>query len=47
MVKTALPMQGEQVRSLMGELRSHIPHDAAKKIQNSETAWLYVKGENV
>ena len=30
-VKTALPVQGEQVQSLMGELRSHIPHGAAKK----------------
>ena len=30
-VKTALPMQGVQVRSLVGELRSHMPRSVAKK----------------
>ena len=29
-VKTALPMQGGRVRSLVGELRSHIPCSTAK-----------------
>ena len=32
MVKTALPMQGEQVQTLKGELRSCTPHGMAKKI---------------
>lgn len=31
MVKTALPMQGEQVQTLKGELRSCVPHGMAKK----------------
>ena len=31
MVKTLLPMQGEQVGSLVGELRSHMPHSTAKE----------------
>lgn len=30
-VKTVLPRQGVQVLSLVGELRSHVPHGAAKK----------------
>ena len=30
-VKTALPVQGVWVQSLAGELKSHIPHSAAKK----------------
>ena len=30
-VKSALPMQGVQVQSLVGELRSHIAHAVAKK----------------
>ena len=28
---SALPLQGAQVRSLVGELRSHMPHGKAKK----------------
>ena len=31
MVKTALPVQGVWVQSLAGQLKSHIPHSAAKK----------------
>ena len=31
MVKTALPMQGALVQSLVRELRSHMPHGMAKK----------------
>ena len=31
MVKTVLLMQGVQVQSLVGELRSHIAHAVAKK----------------
>ena len=27
---TVLPVQGERVRSLVGELRSHMPQDTAK-----------------
>ena len=30
-VKTVLPMQGAQVQSLVGELRSHITHAVATK----------------
>ena len=30
-VKTALSMQRTQVRSLVGELRSHMPHGQKKK----------------
>ena len=30
-VKTMLPMQGVQFRSLVGELRSHLLYGAAKK----------------
>ena len=30
-VKTALPLQGAQVRSLVGELGSHMPRSTAKK----------------
>ena len=32
-VKTVLPLQGAQVRSLVGELRSHMLRGAAKKIK--------------
>lgn len=36
-LKTELPMQGVQVRSLVGELRSHVLCDTAKKrIQNTK-----------
>ena len=31
MVKTALPMQGPRVQSLVRELRSHMPHGQRKK----------------
>ena len=31
MVKTAPPMQGPQVRVLVRELRSHMPHGVAEK----------------
>ena len=30
-IKTAFPMQGSQVPSLVRELRSHIPYSTAKK----------------
>ena len=30
-VKTELPLQGARVRSLVGELRSHMPQGVAKK----------------
>ena len=36
MVKTVLPQQGAQVRSLVGELRSHIPFSAAAKKQQKK-----------
>ena len=32
--RTLLPLQGAWVQSLFGELRSHMPHDMAKKIKN-------------
>ena len=35
-VKTVLLMQGVQVQSLVGELRSHIAHAVAKKKKNKE-----------
>ena len=36
MVKTVLPKQGMQVRSLVGELRSHMLCGAAKKKKKKE-----------
>ena len=33
-VKTAFPMQGVQVWSLVRKLRSHMPHSMAKKKKN-------------
>lgn len=32
---SALPWQGAQVRSLLRELRSHVPHNVAKKKKNT------------
>ena len=31
MVKTALPLQGAWVQTLVGELKPHVPHSVAKK----------------
>ena len=31
MVRTLLPLQGAQARYLVGELRSHMSHDSAKR----------------
>ena len=34
-IKTALPLQGTRVQSLVGELRSHMPHGMAKKTKQN------------
>ena len=40
-VKAPLSMQGTWVQSLVGGLRSHIPHDAAKKMKEKQNkTWL-------
>ena len=40
MVKIVLPMQGAQVESLVGELRSYMRHSASKKKKKKRTAKL-------
>ena len=38
-VQTVLPMQGVQVQSLVGELRSHIAHAVTKKKKKKRKNW--------
>ena len=35
-VNAAVPQQGTWVQSLVGELRSHVPHCTAKKFKNQK-----------
>lgn len=38
-VNTALPLQGEPIRSLVREIRSRMPRDEAKNKQKNPTKW--------
>ena len=39
MVRLHLPMQGEQIQSVVGELRDHTPHNQKIKKQETEAIW--------
>ena len=42
MVKTALPMRGAKVQSLVEELRSHIPHGMAKRKKKADEMFRFI-----
>lgn len=43
-VNTALPLQGEPIRSLVREIRSRMPRDEAKKKKRDKIADVYMVG---